>query len=614
MQSKTSFFNGTVFKKNITRFSPIWLLTSLGMLLLLMLTGVSDPVDPLKFYQVSNFSRFIQQAALFLFVYAMVCAQAVFGDLFNSRSCYALHALPLRREGMYLSNMLSGFLFALIPGLIFALASLFVTTGSCVEGGWMISFYMLAACFLMFLFFYGVAVVCSLLAGNRLGMLLLYLMVNGIVAVGGLLVEAVYLDLLNGVYLVSDRYLIYSPVFYLCQNPMLTFDFDGAASYWSQMTQVDKGLLAQEQVRVTYTLNGEIWQYYGILALIGLALLAVGVVLYRRRSLESAGDILAFPKLRLLFLVPLSFCAGAFAQEVYASFANDGDNGFFMFLIVGLLLGWFSGQMMLERSLKVFRKGTILQAGAMVCVMALTLGITYLDPMKVQSWVPDPGAYASVTVDGVKIENPQEQAKLMELHQLSLENALPRDYNLLPGDLESNFAYRLEYTKSNGTPVLRRYRIRVNSQEGQLLKHFLSSPQAILGDYKPEDFNQGQVTSMEEAKISQDQIKSLWAAIAADCAEENMARDMQFHNGTFQQVERREYIPYPKDSYIGSLDLRLSGIKDDNRWNHYITIYADATHTVQWLQDNGILDLLGIAVVPDQAPSWGMPETQQLTD
>ena len=94
MKLKTSFFNPTVFKKNLTRFAPSWILYSLCLLmgLLGILDGNTDYVRSL------NAADSIQLMAVANFAYALLNAQLLFGDMYNSRLCNALHAMPLRRE------------------------------------------------------------------------------------------------------------------------------------------------------------------------------------------------------------------------------------------------------------------------------------------------------------------------------------------------------------------------------------------------------------------------------------------------------------------------------------------------------------------------------------
>ena len=48
-------------------------------------------------------------------VYTALCALAVWSYLYSARSVGMMHTLPIRREGIFLTNFLSGFSMALIP-------------------------------------------------------------------------------------------------------------------------------------------------------------------------------------------------------------------------------------------------------------------------------------------------------------------------------------------------------------------------------------------------------------------------------------------------------------------------------------------------------------------
>ena len=51
-------------------------------------------------------------------VFGILSAMAVFSYLYNSRSVGLFHALPVRREGLFLTNYLSGLSFMLLPSLV----------------------------------------------------------------------------------------------------------------------------------------------------------------------------------------------------------------------------------------------------------------------------------------------------------------------------------------------------------------------------------------------------------------------------------------------------------------------------------------------------------------
>ena len=120
MKSRTSFFNKTVFKKDLTRFAPAW-----GAYLIFMLLAViSISNDRFAFYRLQSVRDCITAYAWINMIYAAVVAQLIFGDLYNSRMCNALHALPLRRESWFGTHVASGIAFSLLPNLVMALLAL----------------------------------------------------------------------------------------------------------------------------------------------------------------------------------------------------------------------------------------------------------------------------------------------------------------------------------------------------------------------------------------------------------------------------------------------------------------------------------------------------------
>ena len=106
MKSRTSFFDATVFKKNFTRFAPAWILYTLGLLMCLMLL-TSGP----NYFFPDNLSESLMLMPIAGAVFALLCALLLFGDLFNSRMCYALHAMPQRRETYFITHWVTGLTF-----------------------------------------------------------------------------------------------------------------------------------------------------------------------------------------------------------------------------------------------------------------------------------------------------------------------------------------------------------------------------------------------------------------------------------------------------------------------------------------------------------------------
>ena len=119
MQSKILSFNPTLFRKNLTRFWPLWGLASfIGALFpLALMLGMLRGAGPESAAEFSTLYYGVASYALpvLSLFYAILCAMAVWSYLYSARSVGLMHTLPIRREGLLLTNFLSGMAMMLIP-------------------------------------------------------------------------------------------------------------------------------------------------------------------------------------------------------------------------------------------------------------------------------------------------------------------------------------------------------------------------------------------------------------------------------------------------------------------------------------------------------------------
>ena len=180
MKLRTSSYKRTWFLKNITRFMPFWVLYTLCLLLgLVLLTGEREPC-----YFIMNLAACARVMAVVNLFYGLLTAELLFGDLFDSRMCSGLHSLPIRRTEIFRINILSGLLFSLVPTAIMTLFALPLAMGSRVPHAVQVPLYWFAAANLEYLFFFGLAVLSAMLAGNRFSAAVIY----GILNFGSLLI------------------------------------------------------------------------------------------------------------------------------------------------------------------------------------------------------------------------------------------------------------------------------------------------------------------------------------------------------------------------------------------------------------------------------------------
>ena len=123
MKSKTSFFNATIFKKNISHYWPVWVVFLCYLIFLLPVRIWSDTADYQSYYaetgmpaaatQYQVIGSVIRGAVMPIpyFIFALVAALVVFSYLYNARTANTIHALPVNRFELFVTNYISGILF-----------------------------------------------------------------------------------------------------------------------------------------------------------------------------------------------------------------------------------------------------------------------------------------------------------------------------------------------------------------------------------------------------------------------------------------------------------------------------------------------------------------------
>ena len=193
MRSVTSCFNPTLYKKNLARFWPLWgLYLFCGLCctaLLIVQQNLSYAGSPNRYDRVLDltldFPELLMPLVWVAVFYAPLCAMAVYGYLYNHRSSCGIHAMPLSRDTLYVTNFLSGVSFFLVPNLIItlvtALTEVLLLHGSDLPlslGRLLLVVVVLTG---VELFFFGFASLCAMVTGNLLAMPALYAIFNGLV-------------------------------------------------------------------------------------------------------------------------------------------------------------------------------------------------------------------------------------------------------------------------------------------------------------------------------------------------------------------------------------------------------------------------------------------------
>ena len=614
MQSKTSCFNRAVFRKNLTRFAPVMALYTLLLMLMLLMAQNQSGTNTPEYYFLNQVDGVIQLMGPINLIYAALMAQLLFGDLYTPRMCNALHAMPLRRESWFVTNVASGLVYSLVPTAVATVILIPMLMKTIFVGAWKIAFWFFLAANLEFLCLFGIAVFSVMLVGSRFTMVAGYGLLNAGAFILYWLIDTVYTPMLYGMVTPSSLAYRLTPLYYMVQRFVKPEEI---RKYTDDFGRLLPG------VQGTYKMT-ENWNALWVLAAVGIVFAVAALLLYRRRNLECAGDAVCSRKLIPVFQVLCSLfvaVATEFFAYMYLGIRNSYLN--FVFLFAGLIVGWFAGKMLVERSARVFQLRNWIGLGVLAVVLAVTLGLNKLDILNLEYRKPALEDIASVKIStnysqDYTMEEQSDFETALKFHTLALEDRV-EEYGtyVLEDDgeyvlyIESSYRYRdddapwpetrnaarvsLTYTLKNGKEMCREYNVWVDNPAGQIVKELMSRWDAVnyqtlnwdgkdktlpvvLGTFKEMSCSTLDDECPDNLK-NRAAAESLLRAIQADCEEGNMAQDPRFHKGVF-------VIPNGRDSYeTESIYVSLRG--EEYSW--HVEVYPECAHTLRWLRDNGIM-------------------------
>lgn len=587
MKSKTSFFHKTVFKKDITRFAPAW--GAYAIVLALALLSIADNRN--TYDRVQNIKTAINTVSWANLIYGGAVAQLLFGDLYNSRMCGALHAMPVNRETFFGSHTAAAIAFAFVPNVLIALIALPVLQ---LGVGWSaVLWWLLAAC-LQYLYFLGTAVLCVMLAGNRFGQLALYAMVIFAGLAAAWLASSIYEPLLYGIRFDLKAFYPFCPLAEFSQlSKTLILDY-------GEVRDEAQNFLRYELYGVA---PGEGWGYMALCAGVGILALLGALALYRRRRLECAGDFVAFSHMRPAVLVLVTVFAGGFFHVFGDAF---GMNMKYVLVFCGMAVGYFACRMMLERTTRVFRKKAFLGCGIIMAVFGMTMGLTLLDPVGVTRYVPEAAEVESVTFSrGYGLQNHGEYvysvteeadvAALIGVH----EDCVDRSAGT--ADVQERYSMldiRLEYKLKDGKTVNRFYSIHPLSEAGQVLKGYFTRTKCVLGITEAEipafaDIVRYLYTDgrLDGYKLDGLDLEGLLLAIDADCKAGNMAQFNSYHYPSDYDLQEGVYDKIVTHLEIGWDQSKLDAMEPrEGRFAYRnLRVYASCVNTIRWLEAHDLL-------------------------
>lgn len=568
MKSRTSFFNPTALKKDITRFFPVWGLYTVYLFVMLFNTMTSDAGRLAR-----EIGWLLESMSLVNLIYGGICAAVLFGDLFQPRMAGALHAMPLKREGWFFTHVTAGLLFSLAPNALAAGILLAPLQEYCYMAAiW------LAVMTLQFLFFFAVAVFSAMCAGSRLGMLAVYAIIHFFSLLLFVVADQFYKPLLYGVDFSSRLFQFFCPVVWLSQDSYVELQY-----FYETETFLFGGF------------NRSQWLYLLVTGAVGLIAFGGGLLLYRHRKLEKAGDFLAIDCLQPVFLVISTLGGGVL---LYAMSDLFGFASSYILAAVGILVGYFGARMLMERSVRVFRKKTVLWFAIFGAILTASLFLTAQDPLGITWYVPETQDIRFVRVyhagDSYLYQDPdahcfqaESSQQIDRFRQVHSQLAAERQEKTGQTDQVEIF-----YQLKDGSTLCRYYTVDGTTQAYDTLQTHFSSPEYLFQtealsalpakiryadiqyEYAYEENDLGQTGYESRVLTDPAQLQDLAEAVLADCRAGTMAQSWLF---------RQDQTPIGWVWLEGNWSENADPTEDSGSSLH-LAIYSNNTHTAAFLQ------------------------------
>lgn len=566
MRSVTSYFNRDLLRGALLRTWPLWAAYTLIWLFLLPVTLFIHLSDrhivysrPTLSYELLNtgLSSGVMMAAVFGIFFAM----AMFAYLTSPRATNGMHAMPIRREGLFLTHYLAGLFCQVVTLLVsFALAAL-VTAAFGVFDGYAVGTGLLL-CVLLVLFFYSFGVLCMVCVGQILAGAVFYGILNFLFVGMEALLRSFAGNFLYGYDGRSSAFSTapLSPLVEIVRSLSVVYVYDDAGtrfgtSYYS-MTYDGIDPLGPIGVRVFGL--GTLAAY----AAAGLVLAALALLLYRKRRSEMTGNTVAIGWLRPVFKYGVALCSAFSLGQLLSYFVFElTDSTYTAGALIGTiacmifagLIGYYAAEMLLKKSFRVFKtswKGALATSAVLILI-----GLSFpLDLTGYQTRVPEQSDIVSATVNlyggnvsgSFDLSGQESIALLRDAHcAVITDKARQTEYNrrYVPFDGDT-CTLRITYELADGTELFRTYDLSID----EALLSDPSSPEStltklancteitrarVLGGWVPDNleelritggylncsyYSDGKYSHSQEAELNAAQANSAFTALMQDCA------------------------------------------------------------------------------------------------
>lgn len=479
MKSKISFFNAGIFKSMLKRFWPlwtayfaVWFMCLPLPLLVARLQGVKESAVTVV---TAAMKTSVEASVVSGFLMGILAAMAVFGFLYNSRSCGMIASTPVRREAVFCSAYLAGALPVLAANLFIAVLNWLFTLSSGIEGAciFKMNAILFAVNSMEFLIFFSISAFIAMLTANIVALPVLYLIFNFV--------------FLGMEYVVRMLYGMF--IFGYSDHPDCVLEFMSPLIYLFTRIGINVNI-STESAAVSLTNWSALLGY--IIAAVVFSVTAL--LLYRKRRMESAGDVIAVNSLRPVFKFCVTACAalcfGLLFFVIISTLFTSLSMSMLVLsagLIIGAFIGYFASEMLLKKSFHVFKgswKGFVITA--VLCIVFAFVCVT--DLFDLSSQLPDADDIEAISCSsesrGVDIKNRSDIEALLKVNKAIIADR-DKYEGLDDTDLENTGYVSIRYKLKDGRVICRGYTLLIDDNY-KAYYEVLSSENIVKDIFTPE--------------------------------------------------------------------------------------------------------------------------------
>ena len=630
MKSKTSSFNKTLFFGLWKRFWPLFTAYGAIWVLLMPVTlgnqlaqtarmagnlssvggdgGMQNTISAAASFGSQVLGMATGVGTVMAIVFCVLVAMAAYSYLYNPRAVSAMGSLPMKRQDIFRTQMLSGLSLMLLINLAVCLITLAVGAAYGAEAGFdaLYVFQWFGIASLMDLFFYGFASLCASFTGNIFVLPLVYFVLNFAVWGFAQMIGAVmhyFVYGFDGSYGALNGADLFSPAIVFAR---------------SDYTDITRQVSDTETVTSGYVYSH--WTMLAVYALVGVAFAVFAALLIKRRRMETAGDVVALRPIKPAF----KYCMTAGGALVLGLllFSMINGNGeptytnsgafiaMFCYMALGGFVGYFASEMLMQKTLRVFTgkwPGFGVSCGV---ILALLLCLRF-DAFGFERRQPDAGDIESVNVltdyGGMEgsLKSPESIAAALALQKNIVEhkdvnNAAYAEYTTGLVRCSANFIYTLK----NGDVIHRNYTLfsaaktndlddlneLLNSQEAVQVRKQLNIPVNISTILNPQiGYFDAETMEYKSIALSSDEMYDLYTnCIVPDTSERKLGKIWLIPDENY----RTRVLDCTISFDVQQLNPKGTGIKDKYIGDSFhTTLTLDAGRSYDWIENHYKLKL-----------------------